>query len=116
MPSFEYQRTRVILLLRDYPRGINTSRLAKEGKMSRNTVTKYLESLRAEGVVEYSKEGPAKMWRLKNLNPKISSSFDLSLTHLKMLEELINSGQYKTSDEAVEDAILKLYNRSKGKE
>lgn len=51
----------VIELLADNPRGLTITDIAEELDLTRQTVAKYVEILRAEGTIEQRKIGQAKL-------------------------------------------------------
>lgn len=56
--------SRILIALKKHPYGLSTSHLADMTKLSRMTVSRHLEVLRARGFVDYRQVGPAKLWFL----------------------------------------------------
>jgi len=55
---------KIITLLKQNPHGMTTSDIARALGMNRITVAKYLEVLKAEGIVDYKQIGKMKVWFL----------------------------------------------------
>jgi ribosomal protein S18 acetylase RimI-like enzyme len=53
----------ILKILQSAKSGIQMEELAEKMNLTRHTVAKYLEVLRAEGKIHYSKIGRAKLWR-----------------------------------------------------
>ena len=59
----ESVRIQILEILKAAPAGLQTEKLAKQLGLTRHTVAKYLEVLRAEGKIHYTKIGRTKLWR-----------------------------------------------------
>lgn len=59
----ESVRHKILEILKSSPAGLQTEELAKALNLTRHTVAKYLEVLRAEGKIHYTKIGRTKLWK-----------------------------------------------------
>ena len=55
-------RTSILAKIKDTPKGITTGALAQELGIERHTLTKYLEVLKTEGLIEERTYGRTKVW------------------------------------------------------
>jgi predicted ArsR family transcriptional regulator len=82
--------TRIKRLLRDHPRGLTTTAIAKRVGMNRNSTAKHLEVLQAMGNVESTTYGSAKVYfypgasrhQRSSIWPAISSALSMNGTIL----------------------------------
>lgn len=62
------RKNKILKIIKDaHPKDLSIEEIAKTSRMSRETVSKYLAVLEAEGKIELSREvGRAKMYKAKN--------------------------------------------------
>lgn len=78
--SFQFQ---ILKLLKASPTGIQMEDLAEKLGLTRHTVAKYLEILRAEGKIHYKKIGRTKLWK------DISTTTTIRLLSMDDLEDIV---------------------------
>ena len=76
-------QAQILKLLKASPSGLQTEEIAVRLKLTRHTVAKYLEVLRAEGKVHYHKVGRARLWK------EISASVNIRLLSLEDLDDIL---------------------------
>ncbi len=76
-------QTQVLNVLKASPSGLQMEELAKKLGLTRHTVAKYLEILRAEGKIHFHKIGRAKLWK------DISTSTSIRLLSMDDLEDIL---------------------------
>jgi len=74
---------KILSLLRDSPSGLQVEEIAEKLKLTRHTVAKYLEVLRAEGKVHYKKIGRSKLWK------EISTSANIRILEMDDLDDIL---------------------------
>lgn len=92
-------QVRILKELKSSPSGLQTEELADRLKLTRHTVAKYLEILRAEGKVHFRKIGRTKLW---NDFPSETSVRMLGMEDLEdilRIEEKIEKGRSIESEE-----------------
>jgi GNAT superfamily N-acetyltransferase/biotin operon repressor len=77
-------QAQVLKILQSSKSGLQMEEVGEKLGLTRHTVAKYLEVLRAEGKIHYSKVGRTKLW--KNL----SASLTVKLLGTEDLEEILN--------------------------
>ena len=64
---------KILSVLRDSKWGLTASEIAEKAKISRLTATKYLEALKAKGLIVEKKVGAYRVWFLKELSEREKS-------------------------------------------
>jgi ribosomal protein S18 acetylase RimI-like enzyme len=80
-------QARILQLLKAAPAGLQTEAIADRLGLTRHTVAKYLEILRAEGKIHYQKVGRAKLWK------DTSATATVRLLTMDDLEEILKIEQ-----------------------
>jgi len=73
----------ILTILKDSPPGLQMEEIGEKLGLTRHTVAKYLEILRAEGKIHYKKVGRTKLWR------DISTTINIRILEVKDLEEIL---------------------------
>ena len=76
-------QAKILKILKSSPSGLQMEGLAEKIGLTRHTVAKYLEILRAEGKIHYVKVGRSKLWK------DISSTSDIRMLELKDLDDIL---------------------------
>ncbi|MFQ6037107.1 MAG: GNAT family N-acetyltransferase [Candidatus Aminicenantales bacterium] len=76
-------RSRIIQALESSPSGLQIEDLAERLGLSRHTVAKYLEVLRAEGKVHFRKLGRTKLWMA------LSASAEIRMLEMEDVDEIL---------------------------
>ena len=74
---------KILEALKSSPAGLQTEGLAKTLSLTRHTVAKYLEVLRAEGKIHYTKIGRSKLWK------EMSTSVFIRILNMDDLEDIL---------------------------
>ena len=74
---------RILTNLKASPAGLQTDELAEALSLTRHTVSKYLEILRAEGKIHFRKIGRSRLWK------DISTSIDIRMLTVDDLEAIL---------------------------
>jgi GNAT superfamily N-acetyltransferase/biotin operon repressor len=88
---------KIVALLEKEPDGMQSEEIAASLELTRHTVAKYLEVLRAKGKIHYRKIGRTKLWKIL--------SGDIRIRHLArtdvdaVLDIVINIGRAEASEE-----------------
>ena len=64
-------KEKILEVIGDAEVGLTTVDVAKKAGVSKTTVIKYLSVLSSEGLVEFVKVGPSKLWRNKRTGIKL---------------------------------------------
>ena len=93
---------RILKILKSSPSGLQMEELAKKLGLTRHTVAKYLEILRAEGRIHYHKIGRSKLWKdiFTTTNIRLLTIDDLD--DILRIEERIEKGRNVRSPERME--------------
>lgn len=73
----------ILNVLKASPSGLQMEELAEKLGLTRHTVSKYLEVLRAEGKIHYKKVGRSKLWK------EISTTANIKLLTIDDLEDIL---------------------------
>ena len=73
----------ILKFLEDSPSGLQMEEIAEKLGLTRHTVAKYLEILRAEGKIHYRKIGRSKLWK------EISSTINIRMLGMDDLEDIL---------------------------
>jgi len=73
----------ILKFLEDSPSGLQMEEIAEKLGLTRHTVAKYLEILRAEGKIHYRKIGRSKLWK------EISSTTNIRMLGMDDLEDIL---------------------------
>lgn len=76
-------QAQILKFLRASPSGLQIEELAEKLDLTRHTVAKYLEILRAEGKIHYHKVGRSKLWK------DISTTTNIRLLRMDDLEDIL---------------------------
>jgi len=76
-------QVQILKFLEDYPSGLQMEEIAEKLSLTRHTVAKYLEILRAEGKIHYKKIGRSKLWK------EISSTTNIRMLGMDDLEDIL---------------------------
>jgi GNAT superfamily N-acetyltransferase/biotin operon repressor len=79
----ENSQTQILKILQDSSTGLQIEEIGDKLGLTRHTVAKYLEILRAEGKVHYNKVGRTKLWKV------LSASVVTRLLGMDDLEEIV---------------------------
>jgi GNAT superfamily N-acetyltransferase/biotin operon repressor len=74
----------ILNILKSSPSGLQTEELAKKLGLTRHTVAKYLEVLRAEGKIHFKKIGRSRLWK------EMSISASTRILSMEDLDEILN--------------------------
>lgn len=94
-------QTNILKLIQSATSGIQTEELAEQVGLTRHTVAKYLEVLRAEGKIHYNKIGRTKLWTI------VSATVTIRFLGMDDLEDLLRI-QAKIVGEQQSDNAEKL--------
>lgn len=73
----------ILKVLRAFPSGLQMEELAEKLRLTRHTIAKYLEILRAEGKIHYHQVGRSKLWK------EISTTANIKLLAIDDLEDIL---------------------------
>ena len=73
----------ILKILKSSPSGLQMEDLAEKLGLTRHTVAKYLEVLRAEGKIHYIKVGRSKLWK------DLSATTDIRMLEMSDLDEIL---------------------------
>jgi len=92
----------ILKVLKTSPSGLQMEELADKLGLTRHTVAKYLEVLRAEGKIHYHKVGRSKLWKdiITTTNIRLLNMDDLD--DILQIEEKIEKGQNLEKPERME--------------
>ncbi|MFQ6069713.1 MAG: GNAT family N-acetyltransferase [Candidatus Aminicenantales bacterium] len=90
---------RILRVLKSSPSGLQTEELADRLKLTRHTVAKYLEILRAEGKVHFRKIGRTKLWHDFPSETSVRMLGIVDLEDILRIEEKIEKGRNIESEE-----------------
>jgi ribosomal protein S18 acetylase RimI-like enzyme len=76
-------QAKVLKILKSSPSGLQMEELAEKLGLTRHTVAKYLEILRAEGKIHYVKVGRSKLWK------DISATTDIRMLEMTDLDDIL---------------------------
>jgi GNAT superfamily N-acetyltransferase/biotin operon repressor len=76
-------QTKILEILKSSPSGIQMEELAEKLGLTRHTIAKYLEILRAEGKIHYIKVGRSKLWK------DISSTSEIRMLEMADLDDIL---------------------------
>ena len=76
-------QVQILKFLEDFPSGLQMEEIAEKLGLTRHTVAKYLEILRAEGKIHYRKIGRSKLWK------EISSTTNIRMLGMDDLEDIL---------------------------
>jgi len=76
-------QVQILKFLEDSPSGLQMEEIAEKLGLTRHTVAKYLEILRAEGKIHYRKIGRSKLWK------EISSTINIRMLGMDDLEDIL---------------------------
>lgn len=76
-------QTKILEILKSSPSGIQMEELAEKLGLTRHTIAKYLEILRAEGKIHYVKVGRSKLWK------DISSTSEIRMLEMADLDDIL---------------------------
>lgn len=76
-------QVQILKFLEDSPSGLQMEEIAEKLGLTRHTVAKYLEILRAEGKIHYKKIGRSKLWK------EISSTTNIRMLGMDDLEDIL---------------------------
>ncbi|MFP4081570.1 MAG: GNAT family N-acetyltransferase [Candidatus Aminicenantes bacterium] len=79
----ENSQQEILEVLKASPSGVQMEELVEKLGLTRHTIAKYLEVLRAEGKVHYRKVGRSKIWR------DVSTSANIKLLTINDLEDIL---------------------------
>jgi len=74
---------KILGILRASPSGLQMEEIASELGLTRHTVAKYLEILRAEGKIHFKKVGRSKLWK------EISTTTNIKILKMDDLEDIL---------------------------
>jgi len=74
---------KILKILRASPSGLQMEEIASELGLTRHTVAKYLEILRAEGKIHFQKVGRSKLWK------EISTATNIRILRMDDLEDIL---------------------------
>ena len=77
-------QTQILKILQDSSTGLQIEEIGEKLGLTRHTVAKYLEVLRAEGKIHYNKVGRTKLWK------DLSAAITVKLLDTGDLEEILN--------------------------
>lgn len=87
--------SKIIRVLKDTPSGLQMEEVAEKLGLTRHTIVKYLEVLRAEGKIHYQQIGRSKLWK------EISTDVKIRLLNMDDLDEILR----------IEEKVRKQKNR-----
>ncbi len=95
-------RDQILKVLKASPSGLQMEGLADKLGLTRHTVAKYLEVLRAKGKIHYHKVGRSKLWKdiFTTTNIRLLNMDDLD--DILQIEERIEKGQNLEKPERIE--------------
>jgi len=76
-------QAKILKILKSSPSGLQMEELAEKLGLTRHTVAKYLEILRAEGKIHYLKIGRSKLWK------HISATTNIRMLEIDDLEDIL---------------------------
>lgn len=76
-------QVQILKFLEDSPSGLQMEEIAEKLGLTRHTIAKYLEILRAEGKIHYRKIGRSKLWK------EISSTINIRMLGMDDLEDIL---------------------------
>lgn len=76
-------QAKILKILKSSPSGLQMEELAEKLSLTRHTVAKYLEILRAEGKIHYIKIGRSKLWK------DISTTTDIRMLEMADLDDIL---------------------------
>ena len=88
-------QSKIIKVLKTCPSGLQIEEVAEKLGLTRHTVAKYLEILRAEGKIHFDKIGRSKLWK------EISTTSNIRLLSMDDLEQILR----------IEEKVRKQKNR-----
>jgi GNAT superfamily N-acetyltransferase/biotin operon repressor len=98
-------QTQILKIIQNSNTGLQVEELAEKLGLTRHTVTKYLEILRAEGKIHYTKAGRTKLWKV------VSTAVTTKLLGPEDLDEILRIAdkieRENNSDKAERMASLK---------
>jgi ribosomal protein S18 acetylase RimI-like enzyme/biotin operon repressor len=95
-------QARILQLLKAAPAGLQTETIADRLGLTRHTVAKYLEILKAEGQIHYQKVGRAKLWKDTSATTTIRLLTMDDLEEILRIEQRIEGDRHSDSHERLE--------------
>ncbi|MGA1821207.1 MAG: PAS domain S-box protein [Thermoplasmatota archaeon] len=102
MEHFRDWISKITKTLQDHPKGMTVTEISRSLKISRNSISKYLDIMRIAGQIDMRRFGPAKVYYLSQRVP-ISALLNFSSDSIIVLDEDLRIIQ-------VNDNLLKLFN------
>jgi predicted ArsR family transcriptional regulator len=93
----QYLQAQLLAILKASPSGLQMEALAEKLGLTRHTVAKYLEVLRAEGAVHYQKVGRSKLWK------DIPTTTQIRLLTVNDLDDILRIEERIEKDHGSED-------------
>ena len=95
-------QARILQLLKNSPSGLQMEAIGESLGLTRHTVAKYLEILRAEGKIHYQKVGRAKLWKDTSATTTVRLLTLDDLEEILQIEQRIEGDRHSDSHERLE--------------
>lgn len=95
-------QARILQLLKAAPAGLQVEAIADRLGLTRHTVAKYLEILRAEGKIHYQKVGRAKLWKDTSATATVRLLTRDDLEEILKIEQRIEGDRHFSENERLE--------------
>ena len=104
-------QSKIITLLENEKYGASISEIARSTNISRITLSKYLETMHAQGLVNYKSIGMAKLWRLGNGNAN-SKLLEEMLFHVlpEKFKEIDEDNAYALNVDTIKKLLISTLN------
>ena len=99
--------SKILQILEASPSGLQMEELAEKLGLTRHTVAKYLEVLRAEGKIHYIKVGRSKLWK------DLSATTDIRMLEMSDLDEILKIEERLERGDGIEmEKRMELLNKT----